>query len=97
MRLLPDGLVTPLPAPIGPALEPRTVVPWWEELDTEGPAWRCAAIAPCGHALERASATIDVVIAIFMISSCVCGETNPKAISAFPHDFSQERSAAVRS
>src|SRR6185437_6742383 len=88
MRLFPDGLVTPLPTvPVSPAPEPRTAVLWWDDLDTEGPAWRCAAIEAGGHTLARTSATIDAVIAIFMISSPGSPETNPNTPAPVPARF----------
>jgi hypothetical protein len=71
MKLFPDGFVTALPAaPPNPTVEEleAAVFPAGG-LDMEGAAGSGAAITAWEHTLERASARIDEVIVIFMMSS----------------------------
>jgi hypothetical protein len=71
MKLFPDGFITALPPalPTPTVEEPGAVVFPTGGLDMEGADGRGAAITAWAHTLERASARIDEVIVILMMSS----------------------------
>ena len=70
MKLFPDGFATALPAALPtPTVELGAAIFPAGGLDMDGADARGAAIAASAHTLESASARIDEMIVIFMMSS----------------------------